>query len=169
MKISSRFAYFVGFIVVCALLGFAAYLQKYKGINPCPLCIFQRLVLTALGIVFLIAAILNLKRTGNIFFSTIAYLIALAGALLAGRQVWLQHLPPGSNVDCTASLDYMMQVFSLTEVFQKVITGSSECSMVDWRFLNLSLAEWSLISFCLFLFFTAWMFFRSIKRPGRIY
>jgi disulfide bond formation protein DsbB len=169
MKISTRFAYFAGFVLVCCMLSFASYLQNYKGINPCPLCLLQRLVLAALGIVFLLAAIFNGKKLGNIFFSSLAYLIALAGALLAGRQVWLQHLPPSQGSDCTASLEYLMQAFPLTQVLQRVLTGSRECSLVDWRFLSLSLAEWSLISFCLFLFFTACLFFRSFRQPKRLY
>lgn len=168
MKITSRLAYFLGFIVICGLLAFATYLQKVKGVNPCPLCIFQRFVFIALGAVFLLAAILNLKKIGNIIFSSVAYIIALVGILLAGRQVWLQHVPRSAGFDCAASLEYMMQSLPIKQVLEKVLMGTSECTLVDWQFLNLSLAEWSLICFCLFLFFSAWQFFYSFKLRAKM-
>ena len=40
-----------------ALLGFAYYLQHFQGLEPCPLCIFQRVAVAALGVAFLIAAV----------------------------------------------------------------------------------------------------------------
>ena len=126
MKIlSRRLTYLFGFIMICSLLGISAYLQKHDGIHPCPLCILQRISLVILRVTFFFGAVFDLKRVGGIILGIAAFLIALSGALLSGRQVWLQHLPPNQNVDCGASLQYMLQVFPLNQVF-KLIMGGGE-------------------------------------------
>jgi len=148
---SPRLTYLIGFIIVCISMGATAYLQTHYGITPCPLCILQRIVLALLGIVFFFGATLQLKKVGRIFFDVLASAFATMGVLLAGRQVWLQHMP-SQGTDCGASLQYMLQALPLNQVLQKVFAGSAECSRVDWRFLSLSLAEWSLICFVVLLF-----------------
>jgi disulfide bond formation protein DsbB len=147
---STRLTYFLGAIAIAMLVTTAMYLQTHDGITPCPLCILQRFVFMVLGSVFLLASLFKLRRFANIFFSILSFLIASFGAFLAGRQVWLQHLPP-SNSDCGASLEYMLQAFPLKMVLQRVFSGSAECSFVDWRFMGLSLAGWSLVCFSFFV------------------
>ena len=67
--------------------------------------------------------------------------------MIAGRQVWLQHLPPELVPECGPGLDYMLNVFPLSDAIKMVLTGSGECAEVKWRFITLSIAEWSLIMF----------------------
>jgi disulfide bond formation protein DsbB len=161
----SRLTYFVAFVVVGVLLAIAYYLQIYDHINPCPLCLLQRFALFGIGIIFFFGAILKLEKNGKLTVSALSYLLALGGALLAARQVWLQHLPASASPDCGASLAYMLQALPLLQVLQHVLSGSAECSLVDWSFLNLSLAEWSLIAFIGFLFFTAYLFLTALRAP----
>ena len=164
MTASSRKANLLAFLVVILLLGVTYYLQYYAGFVPCPLCLLQRFTMMGLGLIFFIGTIFFFQRTGKIILSVIAYIYALIGVLLAGRQVWLQHMPTAiSGTDCSASLEYMMQALPITQVMQKIFSGSAECSLVDWRFLHLSLAEWALLSFLAFLFFTACQFFSALR------
>jgi disulfide bond formation protein DsbB len=107
-QMSSRTTYLIGFLAVVALLGIVAYLQAYKGFEPCPLCLLQRFALILLGIIFFIGTLLRLKKPGQFFINLLAILFSSLGAFLAGRQVWLQHLPPDQNAGCGASLDYML-------------------------------------------------------------
>ena len=146
--IRKRRAVTVALAVVCfALFGYALYAQAYQGFDPCPLCIFQRVGITALGVALLLAALppsssLVLRRSG-------AVLVALAAAATAGvaiRHLYIQHLPAGLVPVCGASLDYMLDVFPLTDVLRKVLTGSGECHRVDWTFLGLAMPAWVLIS-----------------------
>jgi disulfide bond formation protein DsbB len=169
MTASSRKANLLAFLVVILLLGATYYLQYYAGFVPCPLCMLQRFAMMGLGLIFFIGMIFYFQRTGRIILSVLSYVFALAGVLLAGRQVWLQHLPPvaTSGFDCSASLEYMMQALPITQVMQKIFSGSAECSLVDWRFLQMSLAEWALISFLGFLFFTACQFFSALRMNRR--
>jgi disulfide bond formation protein DsbB len=91
------------------------------------------------------------------------FLLALTagvGAAIAGRQVWLQHLPADRIPECGPGLDFLLETSPLTETIKTVLRGSGDCAKVDWTFLGLSIAEWSLINFlalmalalvCLFL------------------
>jgi disulfide bond formation protein DsbB len=73
-------------------------------------------------------------------------LAALATIGVAARHLYIQSLPPGSVPACGASLDFMLKVFSLSEVLVKVLTGSGECATVSWEFLGLAMPGWVLIS-----------------------
>jgi disulfide bond formation protein DsbB len=101
-----RLIYLIGFIVICALLGLATYLENYKGMTPCSLCIFQRFILAFLGVVVFFGAALNVKSIGRTIISFFTIFVSAVGMLFAGRQAWLQHLPPSQDGDCGASLQY---------------------------------------------------------------
>ncbi len=164
MKLFSlRLTYLIGFIIILLLLGGTTFLQLYEGVTPCPLCALQRITMAALGVTFFFAAAIHLKKFGYLFFGTLAFLLALLGALLSGRQVWLQHLPPNQSADCGVSLQYMLHVLPLHQVLMKVIAGGAECAQIGWQFLNLSLAEWSLIWFVLFLLVTILQLKRTLS------
>jgi protein dithiol:quinone oxidoreductase len=135
------------FLFCAGLLGFAYYLQFAKDIEPCPLCIFQRGFFLLVGIISLIAAIHNPGKIGRWIYAILCDLSALGGLVVAGRQVWLQHLPADKVPECGPGLDYMLDAFPLAEILKKVLQGSGECAEAGWRFLSLSIAEWSLLCF----------------------
>ncbi|MDG4552096.1 MAG: disulfide bond formation protein B [Candidatus Contendobacter sp.] len=133
------------FFLACAGgLGFAWYAQFYLGLEPCPLCIFQRLALFALGVAFLLAAVHNPDKRGARVYGVLIGLVAAIGAGIAGRHVWLQHLPPEQAPRCGPGLDYLLETLPLSETIREVLTGSGECAKVDWSLLGLSIPEWTL-------------------------
>ncbi len=142
---SPRLGYLAGALICAGLLGFALYLQHYEYQNPCPLCILQRIAYTALFAVFVVAAIHGPRRTGAYIYSGLLVTIALIGAGVATRQVWLQHLPKDRVPECGPGLDYMLNKFPLTQALEKIFRGSGECAEVGWRMFGLSIAEWSLV------------------------
>ncbi|MDG4594614.1 MAG: disulfide bond formation protein B [Candidatus Contendobacter sp.] len=133
------------FFLTCAGgLGFAYYAQFYLGLEPCPLCIFQRLALFALGVVFLLAALHHPRDWGARVYGVLIGLVAATGAGIAGRHVWLQHLPPEQAPRCGPGLDYLLETLPLSETVREVLSGSGECAKVDWTLLGLSIPEWTL-------------------------
>jgi disulfide bond formation protein DsbB len=115
-------------------------------LDPCPLCIFQRIGVFALGVVFLIAALHDPAPLGRRVYALLLALAALATIGIALRHLYIQSLPPDSVPACGASLEFMLKVFSLSEVLVKVLTGSGECAKVTWQFLGLAMPAWVLIS-----------------------
>lgn len=133
-------------LMLCGM-AFALYLQHYQYLDPCPLCIFQRVALMGVGFTALVAALHNPAATGRRIYAGLTLVSALGGLGVAARHTWLQHLPPEDVPACGPGLDYWMQTFPLQDVIQKVLHGSGECAKVDWVWLGLSLPEWTLVLF----------------------
>ena len=132
--------------VACAsLLGYAMYVQYVEFLDPCPLCILQRLAFIWIGIVALLAAIHNPSGKGRWVYTGLLALGAAVGAILAGRHVWLQSLPPDQVPECGMGLNYMLETMPYAEVLAKVFYGSGECAQIDWTFAGLSMPWWTLI------------------------
>lgn len=144
---AQRRAVTISLALSCFLMfGYALYVQQHDGLEPCPLCIFQRVAVVSLGVVLLVAAALpaRWRILGNASAVLIG-LVGLAGIGVSARHLYIQSLPAGKVPVCGATLDYMMDVFPLTDVLRKVLTGSGECAKVDWTFLGLSMPAWVLI------------------------
>jgi len=142
-----RPAYLLGFLVCAALMAWALWLQYGEGLEPCPLCMFQRAAVLAVGIVFLIAAIHDPRRRGAAFYAILTLLAAGTGAAFAARQIWLQALPKDKVPSCGMGLTYMLDTLPLTDVVRKVLEGSGECAEKGWVFLGLSIAGWTFVFF----------------------
>lgn len=142
-----RTAAFVGFLACAGLVGYALYAQHGLGLEPCPLCIFQRIAVMAAGIVFLVAALHGPRQAGRWIYAFLGLLAAALGAGIAGRHIWLQSLPPDQVPACGPGLEYMLDAFPLGQALRMVFTGSGECANVDWTFLGLSMPAWTLICF----------------------
>jgi len=143
---SARAANFLGVLACAALLGYAYYAQFVMHLEPCPLCIFQRVGIFVIGVVFTVAAAHDPAAWGRRVYGVLLGLSALATAAVALRHLYIQSLPPGTVAACGASLDFMLRVFPLTDVLMKVLTGSGECAKVEWRFLGLAMPAWVLIA-----------------------
>lgn len=133
--------------VIAALYAYALYTQHVLGLEPCPLCMTQRLFYAVAGLVALAAALHGPGRTGNAIYGGLVALAAIGGAAVAGRQVWLQHLPPEQVPACGPSLEYMLETMPFSNVVRALVHGDGNCAIVDWTFAGLSMAEWSLIWF----------------------
>ena len=144
---NSRKFFIVIFTICIGLLIFGLYLEHVHGLEACPLCIFQRIAYTVIIFIALIGAIHNPRNLLQIIYKLLVVISSITGAAIAGRQIWLQHLPPELVPECGPSLDYMFNVFPFREALKMIFTGSGECAEVKWRFIGLSIAEWSLIMF----------------------
>jgi len=152
---SHRLGNAIGAVACAALIAYALYTQQVLGLEPCPLCVFQRVAVISLGVIFTIAALHNPGTTGARMYAVLLLIAAIVGAGISSRHVWIQAQPPGTVAACGAGLDYMLDIMPVGEVITKVLTGSGECSKIDWTLLGLSMPWWVLFSIvCL----AAWAF-----------
>ena len=144
--------------LACAgLLGFGLFLQYGNGLDPCPLCLVQRGFFLLVLLVFAAAAVHDPKRLGRILYASFGFLFALCGVAVAGRQVWLQHLPADQVPACGPDLYFMLENMPLARTLEKLFKGSGQCAAVDWTFLGLSIAEWSLAWFVALAWYALWL------------
>jgi disulfide bond formation protein DsbB len=96
-------------------MAWALYLQYVMDLEPCPLCVFQRVAVMATGVVFLAAAIHNPgPRRRDVLRRADGRITAGTGAALAAWQVWIQAQPKGSVAACGMGLNYMLETMPLT-------------------------------------------------------
>jgi disulfide bond formation protein DsbB len=154
-------------VLACGgLLAFGYYLQYFQGQEPCPLCLVQRAFYFMVLLVFAALAVHNPgKRLAKTAYCIAAFMLALGGGAVAARQVWLQHLPPDQVPECGPDLFYMMKNLPLQRTLEKLFKGSGQCAEVNWRFLGLSIAEWSLVCFAGLALYALWLAWR--RRGGR--
>ena len=136
-----------GFTICVGLLAYALFTQFHEGLEPCPLCIFQRIGVALLGVVFLAAALHDPRGRGRYGYAFAIALAALATAAVAARHIYVQSLPLGSLPSCGAPLAVLMKFMPVWQLIRKVLAGSGECAVVNWRFLGLTMPAWVVI-FC---------------------
>ncbi|MBA3695384.1 MAG: disulfide bond formation protein B [Methylotenera sp.] len=144
---AGRRGYLLGCIASFGLIGLALVIQTQYRLEPCPLCISQRIVFMSLGLVFLIAAIHNPQAVWRKIYALLLVLISLGGAGVAIRHWWLQAHRESMIADCGVGFDYMFDNFPLQKALTLVFRGTGDCAAIDWTFLGLSLPQLSLIAF----------------------
>ncbi|WP_028304571.1 disulfide bond formation protein B [Oceanospirillum maris] len=148
MTLNYRTVNLVGFFACFILIVSALIMQHVFELEPCPLCIFQRLSFIAAGALFLLGALFNPVSTGRKALLSGLNLTAIAiGIGLALRHIWLQNLPPSEVPSCGPGLDYMIDVLPFTSVISQVLSGSGECAEISWTFLGLSIPWWTLFAY----------------------
>lgn len=136
--------FFIVALCCAGLLGYGLYVQHVKFIEPCPLCVLQRLAFIWIGAVALVGALHNPGRAGRWVYGLLVVLGSAAGIIVAGRHVWLQSLPPDQVPECGMGLNYMLETMPFSEVLAQVFYGSGECAQIDWTFAGLSMPWWTL-------------------------
>lgn len=132
---------------IIGLMSYAIYAEKVLYLDPCPLCITQRMFYIGIGI-FALAGLLMIRNLWVQRLSAIFLCVcAIGGISTAGRQVWLQHLPPEQVPECGLGLQYWLQNEPWLRTLSLLFKGDGNCAEVHWRFLSLSMGEWSLIWF----------------------
>lgn len=152
-------------LAFCILMMLVALgLEHIGGLEPCPLCIFQRVAVLAAAAVFIVAAIHNPRgRLGPAVYGGLSLTAVLGGIVVAGRHMWLQSLPPDQVPSCGPGLDYMMDILPMRDVVAMVLSGSGECAEIDFLLLGISLPGWTLIGFVVLALVPLGILYRAVR------
>ncbi len=148
---------------VGALLFAVFYLEKTLFLDPCPLCVLDRVVFAALGLVFLIALVQGARPVFAKLYGLVTVVLCLTGIGLASRHVWLQGLPEDQVPECGPDIYFMLDTLPLLEVIKASLSGSGSCAEVNWTFLGLSIPEQTLLLFCALLILSVAQILRARK------
>jgi len=163
-----RGVFLAGFLACLSMLLIAGYFQFIEHLDPCPLCILQRVMVLVVGVVFLLGAMHNPVNTGRRIYGFLVVLFAGVGAAIAGRHVWLQQLPADQVPTCGPGLNFIVENFPLNQAIDMVLRGSGECADVMWTFLGLSIPGWTLVAFVMMILVGLSQLFGKHKQPDFI-
>jgi len=154
---------FVGLVLlaVVSMLFARLYLQGYLGLEACPLCMTQRLFVVLWGVIALLGALHNPPGWGRRVYGALCGLAAWAGAAVAARHVWLQHLPDDQVPACGPSLEYMLENLPFSDTLSIVLMGDGNCAETVWTFAGYSIPEQTLVVFCVAILVSLWQTVRT--------
>lgn len=147
MRINLKMLCLTGFITCIALLASAYYFQYAMGMEPCPLCIMQRVATLLVALGCLGGFFLVEKPIGLLAASVWTLLSSFFGIYLAHHHNWLQNLPADQVPSCGPSLEYMLDAFPLMDIMTVLLRGNGNCAEVSWSFAGISMPGWLLVFF----------------------
>ncbi len=150
MKVLQHHVRLIGFLLAMAIIFFSYCCQHVFNFRPCLLCTMQRGVFVALAAVFFLAFAHQYFKGPARFYGVITGLLSIMGGAISGRQLYLQSLPPQPNEVCIPGVSYLFHQFPFLDAVKMIFTASQECGRVEWMFLNISMAGWSLLFFVVF-------------------
>lgn len=142
-----RSGYLIGFLKCFGLVGLALWIQTRYNLEPCPLCISQRILFMSLGVLFLLAAFVKPQTLLAKILTGLQVLTAIGGAGVAIRHWWIQAHRETMIADCGVGFDYMFENFPLKKALTLIFRGTGDCAAIDWTFLGLTLPQLGLIAF----------------------
>lgn len=154
-------------LVTIFVLTIALYFEYGKGLQPCPLCLMQRLCTFLFGLFCMMGLCLtHLRRAKRM--AVFQMIFAVCGLYFASRQIWLQSLPIDQTAACMPSLDMLIHYFSKTQVLTALLWGTGDCADVPWRWLGLSMPVWSAVYFVVMLLVSVFVFWNLGRDPVEI-
>jgi disulfide bond formation protein DsbB len=168
--LTPRQAFLLVGVMAWSLSCFSWLLQEWEQLNPCPLCIFQRLLFLLLGLLALLFALPPLSaetwagRRKYRYMGALLAALCLVGFGVAFYQTLMQSAP-GLVSECSfedpGPIEQLVEALGLfwlenSPVLPELFFAAGLCSSKEWTLFGLSLANWSALAFLGFGLFLAW-------------
>ena len=148
----------LGSFLAFALVGLAVAIQTQFNLEPCPLCVSQRIVFIVIGFLFLIFSFLKPNRLIKFMYISSLLITNIIGIIFAIRHIMIQNKWIIVPAECGIDLNYMFENFPLTEAFSLLFKGTGDCSEIDWLFLGFTLPQLALIAYIMFGIMTLYIY-----------
>lgn len=149
MKLAIRFLFLFLFLSCALLLGTAMTLQTTQHLLPCPLCVAQRIAYWLVGLTALIAFIHHPASRARRWYAGLIAAYSLAGATVAAHHIWVIHHPTDAGCGISPE-EKFLNALPLAHWWPAMFEANGDCAKVTWRFLSLTMPDWSLVCFLLF-------------------
>lgn len=161
-RITPRQTWFMLAIGAIALAAATVLLSDWFHLDPCYLCVFQRVLLFVMGGLALGAAIFGTQRLAGCLFGLAAPFVAFFAIGIASYQSWLQMQPPGS-ITCVGgnpgSIELVVEW--LGQRMPSLFLATGFCEDDGMILFGLSLANWAVLCFTIFFITAIWTLRRS--------
>ena len=148
----------LGALLSFLLVGLALTIQTQFNLEPCPLCVSQRIVFILIGLLFLVFSFLNPTRLIKFIHLVSLLVVNIVGIVFAIKHILIQGKWITVPAECGIDLDYMFENFPIREAFSLLFKGTGDCSEIDWLFLGLSLPQLALIAYIMLCVLTFYIY-----------
>lgn len=166
LPISNRMINLAIFLSCAALLATAYYFEYVLYMDPCPLCMMQRIAVLLVGLTGLAGCLLGGNLIARIISAVLMVLSGVLGIFVAGRHAWIQSLPADQVPTCGPSLEYMVGTLPWAEVLTVMLRGNGNCADSHWSFIGLSMPQWMLVWFVGFVLAGLYLLLTAKKVKG---
>lgn len=149
-------------VVVLGFLGTASSLlaQYVLGMNPCVMCIQQRMALGGVTVLGLFALLMPRCFWGRTLALLLVAAPAIFGLIIAIKQIYLQSLPLSAQPSCGAPWTFRWRNQPFFDYYEWFIRGSGACGEV-YQILGVSLPMWAALFFSLILLLLTWTYIKA--------
>ena len=148
----------LGALLSFLLVGLALTIQTQFDLEPCPLCVSQRIVFILIGFIFLVFSFMSPTRLIKFIHLVSLLVVNIAGIVFAIKHILIQGKWITVPAECGIDLDYMFENFPIREAFSLLFKGTGDCSEIDWLFLGLSLPQLALIAYIMLCVLTFYIY-----------
>lgn len=160
--------YLFVFLFCLAMLGVALFFQLIVGLEPCPLCIFQRIAVIFIGLIGFLAFLHNPKGIADKVYGVLLLLGAAGSVGIATRHVWLLSLPKDEAASCgpglEVTLDRIIEYLPQGQLTETLFRSGIECTEVSYSLFGLSIPQLTLPVVILLALYLIWLFFKQNKQ-----
>lgn len=163
-----RGSWFLLFTSTAVLTSISLYFQHGMNLEPCVMCIYERTAL--LGIMF--SALIGLLYPRSMFLRLLGIIVGL-GSAIKGLEISLTHLDlqinPAPWKQCPI-LPEFPNILPLDHWFPFIFKPLGPCGLDQWQFLGLSMVQWIVIMFAIYVLLLSLVLLSQIKRskPQRL-
>jgi protein dithiol:quinone oxidoreductase len=140
-----------GAILSFVMIGAALLIQLIYQLEPCPLCITQRIIFIVIGLIFVFFLFFKHNPLTRIIHLLMLGTVSIAGVIFSVRHIMIQEKWITVPAECGIDLDYMFENFPLTQAMNLLFKGTGDCSTIDWSFIGITLPQLALMGYLLFL------------------
>ena len=151
----------LGAIIAFLMIISALAIQLIFNLEPCPLCITQRIIFIVIGAFFILFALLPPNNAYIKLSHLISILAAgLVGVIFSTRHILIQAKIIEIPAECGIDLDYMFENFPFTEAVNLLFKGTGDCSEIDWTFFGITLPQMALLGYIFFITYTIYIYLK---------
>ena len=166
-SLSLRQRFYASLFLSALAVAVALYFQFAQGIEPCPLCVFQRIAMMLVALFSLFGLFLAARYYGALICSLCNVIAALGGLFYANKQVMLQYFPNGQSMACPIELKQFVEGHPWLTFLHRLFVGTADCAEHHWQFLGLSMAVYSALLLAVLLLLSLWQVWGVMQKRAQ--
>jgi disulfide bond formation protein DsbB len=152
-------------VILVSALGLEAtalFFQYAMQLDPCVLCVYERLAVAGIGL----AALLGVIAPGWRLIRFAAYFV-WGGSAAWGLSLAMEHVGiqlGTTNLKCEFFANFPAW-FKLDEWFPAVFTPTGYCDDIQWQFLGFTMPQWMVVVYSGYLLLLLFALIAEFSRP----